>query len=105
MDETFRKSNRKECVRVKIRLLERGWTYKMLAARIKRDAKQVGNVLYGNTFSWPIRKAVNQALGEKIFSRPPSSRRRKRVRRPSPSSPLPHSTPPIEHPQCGTRKI
>jgi hypothetical protein len=81
MDDTSEKRKKKDCVRVKIRLLERGWTYKDLARKIGRDAKQVGNVIYGNTTSWPIRKAINAVLRESIFPKPSAAwmRRKRKV--------------------------
>lgn len=69
----FLKRNRKQCVRAQIRLLQLGWTRQDLALKINRDSRQIGNILNGNTHAWPIRCAINQALGATIFTKAPAN--------------------------------
>jgi hypothetical protein len=61
-------------VTLKIRLLERGWDYRDLAKATKRNPRYVANVISGNDPWWPVRAAINRALGEKIFTKRPPSR-------------------------------
>ncbi len=88
-----------ERIALKISLLRRSWTYKDLARTIKVHPGYIANLFCGGNPWWPVRAAINRALGEQIFTKQPSSaisrpaRRRPSARRsPAPaaaSSPIP----------------
>lgn len=66
---------------LRIRMLQRELDTAALARLIRFDYRHVVNVLAGNTRSWPVMRAINCALREKIFRRPRRVRLPKSVQR------------------------
>lgn len=63
---------------LKVLLIQRGMKHTALAEMVEYPPGQVANLLCGNSYSWPLRAAINKALQKKIFSKPPITRRRVR---------------------------
>jgi lambda repressor-like predicted transcriptional regulator len=55
---------------LRIEMIRRGLTCRILAARIGLSRGTVNNVLSGNNQTWPPRRLINTALKMKIFTRP-----------------------------------
>jgi len=55
-------------------MFERRLSPATLGHMAKFNPRRISNVLCGTDETWPIRAAINRALGEKIFSRPAHAR-------------------------------
>jgi transcriptional regulator with XRE-family HTH domain len=98
MKQAFSERKSDECIRLKIRMLQRRLTYQDVAKMAGIHPRVVSNVLCGNDRNWPPRDAINRAFVEKIFTEKGRSRSRSsRKRTPAASAPLPASTPPPAH--------
>jgi hypothetical protein len=63
---------------LRIKMIERGLTYRDLAAMAGKKPQRVANVLSGSDRTWPIRAAINRALRSKLFSKPKNTRRQRK---------------------------
>jgi len=65
-------------------MAERGLSSATLAALIGFPVRHVRNVISVNHPSWPIRSAINRALGEQLFAKPGRIRKPNRKSHPTP---------------------
>lgn len=78
MKQAFSEKKSDECIRLKIRMLQRRLTYRDVARMAGIHPRVVSNVLCGNDRNWPPREAINRAFAEKIFVNRPRPRARQK---------------------------
>lgn len=62
---------------LRIKMIQRGLTYRDLAAKVGRKPQRIANVLSGSDRTWPIRSDINRALRSKVFRKPKNTRRQR----------------------------
>ena len=68
---------------LRIQMIQRRLDSQRLAQMSGVPLRTVQNILSGNNPSWPPRAAINQALGQKIFHKPPHRNARKNTPTPT----------------------
>jgi hypothetical protein len=60
---------------LRIVMIQRGLTYRQVAALAGKTPQRIANVLSGSDGSWPIRAQINRCLRRRIFQKPAKGRR------------------------------
>ena len=60
-----------ELAELRVVMASRSLQPRHLASMTRVSAQRISNVLAGGDKSWPIRAAINEALGQNIFAKPP----------------------------------
>jgi alkylated DNA nucleotide flippase Atl1 len=59
---------------LRIEMIRRALTYRDLARMVGTIPQRVANVLSGSDRTWPIRRALNRVLRQRIFANPPKQK-------------------------------